>query len=52
MCVASLPVDHALVNDVGALLGRRSSGNRPQHTPIGIATPSPTAIASSLRSAG
>jgi len=52
ICVPSLPFDHALVNDVVALLGRRSSGNRLKHIRIGIATPSPTAIASPLRSAG
>ena len=41
-----------LVNDVVALLGRRFSGKRLKHIRIGIATPSPTAIASPLRSAG
>jgi hypothetical protein len=52
MCVPSLSVDHALVKDVVALFGRRSSGNGLKHIRMGIATPSPTAIASPLRSAG
>jgi hypothetical protein len=40
------------VKDAVALLGRRPSGNGLKHIRIGIATPSPTAIASPLRNAG
>jgi len=48
----SLSFDQALVKDAVALLGRRFSGNGLKHILIGIATPSPTAIASPLRNAG
>ena len=52
ICEPSLSLDQALVKDAVALLGRRSSGSGAKHIRIGIATPSPTAIASPLRSAG
>jgi hypothetical protein len=52
ICEPSLSFDQALVKDAVALLGRRFSGNGLKHIRIGIATPSPTAIASPLRKAG
>jgi hypothetical protein len=48
----SIAFAHVAANDAVALFGRRPSAGGLKHTRIGIDTPSPTAIASPLRSAG
>src|SRR5215472_15002616 len=48
----SIAFAHVPANEAVALFGRRPSAGGLKHTRIGIDTPSPTAIASPLRSAG